>query len=260
MNDPLHICSGYCSQCRTTHHLSGEMAKYAAVDLIDRLTRERRLDLHAPAHQADPRFTTDYLFGPARGKMFGVMVCRRADGSMVTLKAFSGQYNGMWELEGWMPPLFDPAKWHTVNRRPEREIKRLGAEINSKGPETPEGKALVDERKRRSQKLMCALHNLYRLHNFRAQNRSLQDAFIGRNGIPNGTADCCAPKLLNFAARNNLFPLGLAEFYYGRTNKRGTRKHGHFYSPCEEKCGPILGYMLCGLERDSLKTIKGQSG
>jgi len=249
MTVPINTCSGFCCRCETTHHLPAEIVRNAALDLIERLDRERRLDLHLPVHQADPRYTTKYLFGPARGKMFGIMVCRGNDGRKMTLKAFSGQYNGQWELEGWMPPLFDPSLWNRVNRGPEAHIKRLGREIVTVGPATPTGKALIEERKQCSQELMKTLHRLYRLHNFRRQRRSLAEAFNGANGIPNGTADCCAPKLLNFAARNNLHPIGLAEFYYGRPNKRGTRRHGEFYTPCKEKCGPILGFMLCGLER-----------
>ena len=254
MTNALQTCSGYCSRCRTFHHLPADIAKDAALDLIDLLDREKRLDLHLPRNQADPRFSTDYLFGPARGKMFGVMICRETGGSMVTLRAFSGQYNGVWDLQGWTPPLFDPVKWKAVNLAPEREIKRIGKEINAAGPGEPHVRTLIEERKRRSQELMKALHRLYRLRNFRTQSRSLAEAFNGPNGIPNGTADCCAPKLLNFAARNDLHPLGLAEFYYGRPNKRETRHHGEFYAPCKEKCGPILGFMLCGLKRSDKRT------
>ncbi len=211
------------------------------------LDREKRIDLHLPRSLADPRFSTDYLFGPARGKMFGVMVCRGADGQLVTLKSFSGQYNGVWELEGWTPPLFDPPEWKAVNDAPERAIKQLGREIDAAGPATPQGKVLTEERKQRSQALMRELHRLYRLHNFRSQSRPLTEVYTGGNGIPSGTADCCAPKLLDYAARNALVPLGMAEFYYGMTNRRGTRHHRRFYAPCREKCRPILGFMLCGV-------------
>ena len=41
---------------------------------------------------------------------------------------------------------------------------------------------------------------------------------------------------------------GLAEFYWGRENRSGNRRHALFYPSCEEKCRPILGFMLCGLE------------
>ncbi len=69
------------------------------------------------------------------------------------------------------------------------------------------------------------------------------------SGMPAGTGDCCAPKLLNYAAGEGLIPLSLIEFYYGRGNKSGTKKHRHFYPPCTEKCAPILTYMLRGAEK-----------
>ena len=210
------------------------------------------MDLDVPQEKSDPRFSTEYLFGKARGKMLGVLVCRQTDGSKVALKAFSGQYNGAWQIEGWVPPLFDSAQWLRVNKGPEREIKGLGMEIAAVGANTPRGKELLLIRKRRSAILMKTLHGLYTLHNFCSQRRSLLEAWSGDNGIPNGTADCCGPKLLNTAAKNNLLPLGMAEFFYGRPNKQDTRRHGRFYSPCQEKCRPILGFLLCGLDKSDL--------
>ncbi len=65
--------------------------------------------------------------------------------------------------------------------------------------------------------------------------------------MPAGTGDCCAPKLLNYAAKEELIPLSLIEFYYGKDNKSGTKKHKHFYPPCTDKCGPILGFMMSGI-------------
>ena len=86
------------------------------------------------------------------------------------------------------------------------------------------------------------------LTNFRGETKPLNDIFQDKNGIPTGTGDCCAPKLLNFAVKNNLTPLGLAEFYWGKENKSATRQHGRFYQSCTSKCQPILGFMLCGLD------------
>ena len=243
----LPASSGFCTRCRTVHTLPMASAKSAATELIKQLDRQKRLDFHLPPEQADPRFSTEYLFGEARGKMFGIMVCQRADGAVVAVKSFSGQYNGEWEIDGWAPPLFDLQQWHKVNDGPEKEIKTMGTRIEALAKGCPEAKDLVKERRKQSRNLMKAIHQLYRLHNFRSQCLSLAQAFTGTNGIPNGTADCCGPKLLNFAARNGLLPLGLAEFYYGRQNKQGTRIHGSFYPSCEDKCAPILGFMLCGL-------------
>ena len=260
MTNIAHTSSGFCLSCTKPHHLTMEKAKSAAMDLIRRLGREKRLDGHLPSEKSDPRLSTAYLFGQARGKMFGVMVCRQDDGTERILKSFSGQYNGVWEIEGWAPPLFDLRHWHRVNDGPEREIKRLGSEIDIVGPDSPRARELAHRRKRLSRELMKALHGLYTLHNFRSQARPLAEVYAGDNGIPNGTADCCGPKLLDFAARNNLHPLGMAEFYYGRPNRQGTRQHGRFYSSCREKCAPILGFLLCGLDGGDLAASPLQSG
>ena len=66
--------------------------------------------------------------------------------------------------------------------------------------------------------------------------------------MPAGTGDCCAPKLLNFAAKEGLVPISMTEFYYGKENKSGTRKHKHFYPPCSDKCEPIMGFLLSGVK------------
>lgn len=239
-------CSGFCTRCRTLHELPMGRTKTAAFELMKQLDQEKRLDFHLPPADANPRFSTDYLFGEARGKMFGVMECQRRDGTILDIKSFSGQYNGTWDIEGWAPPLFDVHQWHKVNDVTEKEIKKMGVMIDTCGKTSPRGAELVERRKNRSRQLMKALHGLYTLHNFRGQCRPLSKVYIGHNGIPNGTGDCCGPKLLNFAARRNLRPLGLTEFYYGRENKRGSKAHGNFYTSCREKCSPILGYMLCG--------------
>ena len=153
-----HSSSGFCDDCQSSHHLPEGNAKRAARDLMKQLDSKKRLDLQSADEEADPRFSTDYLFGEARGKMFGVLVCRKTDNALVTLKAFSGQYNGEWEIEGWAPPLFDLRQWRRINDGPEKEIKRLGAKIDAAGPGSLRGRKLIEERKRRSGQLMKELH------------------------------------------------------------------------------------------------------
>ena len=94
---------------------------------------------------------------------------------------------------------------------------------------------------------MKDLHATYLLTNFRGESKSLTDVFLGTSGIPTGTGDCCAPKLLNYAAKHNLTPLGISEFYIGKENRSKTKEHGTFYPACSSKCQPILGFLLCGL-------------
>ena len=194
----------------------------------------------------DQELATDYLYGEARGKMFGVLVCRTREGEEKVLKAFSGQYDGQWEMSNWVPPLFDAKKFRNLNDPAERQIKVLGRDAAAT-PDGPSRNTLLQQRKQLSQKLMKEIHALYTLHNFRGDQCSLFDLFPDDRGIPTGTGDCCAPKLLNFAATHKLQPIGLAEFYWGKTNRSASRQEGQFYLACEKKCSPILGFLLCGV-------------
>ena len=201
--------------------------------------------LHATGKIVDD-VPTSVLFGEMRGKMFGVMTCLAPDGSHIDLKAFSGQLGGTWLAPGWAPPLFPVDIWDSVNTPAERAIKHLQRAQGALPPE--EAEPVVAERRKRSRKLMHDLHALYRLTNFRGETRPLTEVFPGDRGIATGTGDCCAPKLLNLAAINDLLPLSLCEFYWGRETRSGSRRHGIFYPPCQDKCTPILGFLLCGLE------------
>ena len=95
--------------------------------------------------------------------------------------------------------------------------------------------------------MMFVFLDLYQLQNFKGDQHSILNVFYEDRGIPTGSGDCCAPKLLHAAAQNGLTPLGLTEFYFGKENKSSTRYHKEFYPGCKNKCQPILGYMLCGL-------------
>ncbi len=209
------------------------------------LIKHGRIDFHCSNEESDPRLTLDILYGEARGQMFGILECTDGNGRTVNLKAFSCQYNGVWLVDGWVPPLFDIEEYNLISDKADREIKALGAAINSLPP-GPEQQKLIHKRKKISQNAMKAIHALYRVHNFRGQVSPLSVFFP--NGIPTGAGDCCAPKLLNEAAKQNLTPVGLAEFYWGRTNRSGTRVEGVFYPACTAKCQPIMGFMLCGLK------------
>lgn len=243
-------CRGFCRACGRDHLLRDSGTHRHALALMEHLRRYRSVDLSAGTTRPDARCGTDWLYGEARGKMFGVLECRDGDGSIVVLRAFSGQYNGLWEIDGWAPPLFDSRQLEEISHAAEREIKRLGREMAAAGSPM-QRLELLRRRRQLSQRLMLQIHSLYRLGNFRGEVGSLHDAFTGNGGIPTGSGDCCAPKLLNHAARSGLTPLGMAEFFWGRSNRSGGREEGRIYPSCREKCAPILGFLLCGLEGPS---------
>ncbi len=234
---------GYCYSCRNIHYLKQGHAKERCLDLMNTLEEKGTIDIHVPAGEADPRLSIDYIKGEARGQMFGILECEDADGRPHILKAFSGQYNGVWDVKGWVPPLFDTKEFDKIVGSVDKEIKLLGCLIDKLLNES-DRQELIYKRKRLSQELMKEIHGLYRVHNFRSEVKPLTIFF--KHGIPAGAGDCCGPKLLNAAAMMNLMPLSLAEIFWGVTNLSRTRIQGNFYGPCMEKCMPLIGFMLCG--------------
>ena len=243
-------CSGFCPRCNEQHSLPAEPARQSCLELMTRLEYRQRIDLDSTPDRAEPCFSTKYLFGPARGKMFGILIADTPDNKRVELRAFSGQYNGVWQVAGWVEPVFDLTTFHKIHDHRERKIKTAGKQIDALEKGAQQQK-LIAKRKKMSQQLMRDIHDMYRIKNFQGESAGLQQLFqqisLTGRGIPTGTGDCCAPKLLQHAVQHNLTPLSLAEFYWGRTNASATRRHGCFYPSCEAKCSLLVGFMLCGL-------------
>ena len=106
---------------------------------------------------------------------------------------------------------------------------------------------LKQQRKQLSRQLQTQMHAAYSLTNFYGKSQSLQQLFP--DGTPTGTGECCAPKLLHYAATHGLKPLAMAEFWWG--NSRVENKvQGEFYGACEERCQPLMGFLLSGLKPD----------
>ncbi|MAW64811.1 MAG: RNA pseudouridine synthase [Flavobacteriales bacterium] len=113
--------------------------------------------------------------------------------------------------------------------------------------------ALKVERKAKSNALQKKIFSDYKFLNFNKEFESLWNIFekTPYKIPPSGAGDCCAPKLLQFAYQNNLKPIALAEFWWGKSPNSVIRKHNYFYPACKGKCEPILGHMLKGLDVDS---------
>lgn len=127
----------------------------------------------------------------------------------------------------------------------DERIKAIQAQITEFDSKISELKSL---RASMSDKLQEWIFQQYIVHNAMGEEASILDIFK-TNGItpPGGTGDCAAPKLLEYAYRNGLEPLAMGEFWYGASPDTAVRTHGHFYPSCTSKCGPLLGYMLNGL-------------
>lgn len=105
---------------------------------------------------------------------------------------------------------------------------------------------LKQQRKALSQQLQAQMHAAYSLTNFSGQSLSLQQ--LTPFGMPTGTGDCCAPKLLHYAATYSLKPLAMAEFWWGASSVNQDKVQGEFYGACVERCQPLMGFLLSGLK------------
>jgi tRNA pseudouridine32 synthase / 23S rRNA pseudouridine746 synthase len=111
---------------------------------------------------------------------------------------------------------------------------------------------LKQQRKIISRQLQEQMHQAYRLMNFLGTSSSLRELMPG--GIPTGTGDCCAPKLMHYAASHGLRPIAMAEFWWGDEGMggqgdgvMGRKIQGEFYGACLERCQPLMGFMLAGV-------------
>ena len=268
-------CYGYCAACDEVHYLTEGNSRKYALELMGKLEQSKRIDFHAPV--PDPIFSTDCLWEKRGGQMFGVLECVDENGNTVVLHAFSGQFNTRWQAEGWVPPTFDLDRYDQILPKTELMIHQLTDDIESfkqqadhcklkfdkatrSGGRTEQKdcrremreavKALALSKKKRktySQSMLFVFQDLYQLQNFKCDQHSILNVFYEDRGIPIGSGDCCAPKLLQAAVKRGLKPQGLTEFYFGKKNKSSTRFHKEFYPCCKNKCQPILGYILCGL-------------
>ncbi|MEM6433577.1 MAG: RluA family pseudouridine synthase [Cyanobacteria bacterium P01_D01_bin.115] len=128
-----------------------------------------------------------------------------------------------------------------LKRDRETELQPLRAAITQADARI---RTLKQERKALSQQLQAQMHAAYSLTNFAGATRSLSR--LWPTGLPTGTGDCAAPKLLHYAASHQLNPLALAEFWWGADS--GDKQAGQFYGPCRDRCQPIMGFLLSGLD------------
>jgi tRNA pseudouridine32 synthase / 23S rRNA pseudouridine746 synthase len=105
---------------------------------------------------------------------------------------------------------------------------------------------LKQQRKALSCQLQAQMSASYTLTNFSGRSKSLQELMPG--GSPTGTGDCCAPKLLHYAATHHLKPLAMAEFWWGASSVNHDKIQGEFYGACAERCQPLMGFLLSGLK------------
>ena len=123
--------------------------------------------------------------------------------------------------------------------------------------------ALQEERRKCSALLQQETFEHFVMLNAHGESKNLIDIFAeaGRGWPPAGTAECAAPKLLQYAYQHGYRPLAIGEFWWGSTTSGEVRRAGAFYPACNAKCAPTLHYMLQGLEveQNRHEVLKQQS-
>lgn len=243
---------GDCLDCGRRHVLPVGKARAHAAEVMREFEAIGRLDYLVPEDRADPRLSFANLFAGGRGNMFGVLECVDGAGEAVFLRAFSSLWDGIRQIDGWVLPILPVEVYEGMILPAQREIKTMTARMGDLELHSPVYAELQSQRKHVSQKLWKDMCASYRFRNFRGEERVLAEAILPGASITGGMGECCAPKLLNHAARNGLRPLGLAEFYWGDDgdgeSRVSSRVSGEFYPNCEARCQPILGFLLCGLD------------
>ncbi|WP_228454832.1 RluA family pseudouridine synthase [Polaribacter haliotis] len=112
-------------------------------------------------------------------------------------------------------------------------------------------------RKTTSAFLQQTLFEKFQFLNQQKESKALIDIFNNPEiKPPAGSGECAAPKLLQFAFKNDLTPICMAEFWWGISPNSAIRKHKNFYPACQSRCKPILEHMLSGIKMDENLLIK----
>lgn len=141
---------------------------------------------------------------------------------------------------------FQKAELHRIKERGRQEISGLRSALQRFENEISRLKKL---RTSKSEMLQKWIFTQYVVSDATGNRKSIDEIFADRGLIPpGGTGDCAAPKLLNHAYLHDLTPLAMGEFWYGASPSTAVRTHGHFYPSCTSKCGPLLAFMLNGID------------
>ncbi len=181
------------------------------------------------------------------------------------LYGFSGLAGGRNRVEGFVPPIYDlldpeghfkqeEARIVALTRQIAALKERLTGLADAASPDSELQQQIADlkrERRDRSVALQEWIFEQFVVSNARGESLTISEVFA-REGLvpPGGTGECAAPKLLQFAYRNGLKPIAMGEFWYGASPAGEIRRAGSFYPACTGKCGPLLRFMLEGLEVD----------
>lgn len=216
-----------------------------------------------------------------QGVMLGVLVCYDENENEINLVTLSGigkklefdaDFNSDLTFRKkiiFVEPIVNLENINFALRMNDKKIHDLTCEIKIAEEVL---KSCENEKKSLEQKIsslkkirneLCneSLKKVYALYNFTCADKkvlTLKQICENQNYFklpPTGTGDCCEPKLLNFAFKNNLQVLSMAQIFLEKSlleeksssEKKSLNKFKNFPElifPCDERCGILLPEML----------------
>ncbi len=137
------------------------------------------------------------------------------------------------------------------------ELRRITERYRTKAEEAASSlsaaesriRQMKEMRKEMSDRLQKWIFDSFTVMNALGESRSISAIFREKDLVPpGGTGECAAPKLLQYAFSLGLQPVAMGEFWYGANPADEIRSHGRFYPSCSSKCGPLLDFMLQGMD------------
>jgi len=138
------------------------------------------------------------------------------------------------------------------NKASDSWTEKLNAEKEKLAVFQNEIDKLKEIRKEMSNILQKKLFDQYHFLNIKGETIGVEKIFESTffRVPPAGAGECAAPKLLQYAFKNKMKPICMAEFWWGASPSAEVRKSEQFYPACRGKCEPILGHMLSSMEVD----------
>lgn len=178
--------------------------------------------------------------------MLGSLICKDKNNKKVKLFAISGSTKKIKKNKDddliFVDAIVSAEQIEKALEKNDDEIHALTNTINSFSGPTEVLESLKKKRLELTSQSQKNVFNLYSFNCIDGKKRSLNE-ICTNNFPPTGTGECCEPKLLNYAFKNNLQPLSMAEILF-RRDEKFEEQDIKAIPPCDERCSLILPSML----------------
>lgn len=267
----LHAENG--KLCKMFPPFIEDKAKIFLIELLQKL-QCGKIELLQVAKESEERKN--------QGVTLGILVCKNNDGEELVLAANSGNAKklvfrkaneNIGETDGtqfiFVDSIVTGEQIESALKKNDLEIHEITDKIKKLNKKCgAEYEDLNSKLKTMCAESLSKVHELYFFNCVDGKLRSLKEICTKNHPLhqfknpPTGTGDCSAPKLLDYAFKNHLVPISMAECRFSAEDKTDPQKI-ELLPPCDERCGIILPAML-GIEilyRDEdIIVVNKQSG